>query len=91
MDSIRRYIPPGASFDSETSAILAGVFDRICAQLQLGPDDPLREAFALKIISAAAMGERDPMCFTNERSRDPFLNANDLSRTIQAAPRTIAT
>jgi hypothetical protein len=50
----------GASFDAETTKLLALAYDKACELA--GPDIPeaLKERFAKRIIAYATRGERDP-------------------------------
>jgi hypothetical protein len=51
------------SFDPETQATLTRVMDEVCGELQAEanePDKATRTMLAIRLIVAAAEGERDP-------------------------------
>jgi hypothetical protein len=53
-----------ASFDSETTRLLAAAYEEACAQA--GPDlsESVQELFAKRILQAASRGERDQQRLT---------------------------
>jgi hypothetical protein len=49
----------GASFDPETTSLMAAAFDEACREVGDGQPLPVKELVAKRIIEAAHRGERD--------------------------------
>jgi hypothetical protein len=58
----RSFIQPGA-FGPEDLAAMSKAFDAACNELRAtGHLEVVREKIAIRIIAAARLGERDPVC-----------------------------
>ena len=72
---IRVYLDSSHKFDGETIRQMGVAFEMALASLRATPDwnDPIRAAFAQRIIALAQSGERDPerLCEGALREGDP--------------------
>ena len=57
--SITQFLHDGR-FDAETVRMMSATLDRICAELDLNPQDPAAEVLAFKIIQLIEDGVRTP-------------------------------
>jgi hypothetical protein len=86
---IRAYLDSSHKFDGETIRQMGIAFEMALASLRATPDwnDPIRAAFAQRIIALAKAGERDPelLCDGALRALGLLLHPEDLAEGGQGA------